>query len=189
MFCENWADSDRELRRFGLDPALRFTPATRVENACASGAAAVYAARNAIRAGRVRTALVIGAEKITFGIGEREASFRSDRGSLTVRLIEGTFPNYRQLIPESYPNTVTVVKEELLDAIGRAALVAEDHIPVRLNLHDGGIGISVTRQEVVLMPLGSLEGIGERGAGDRSGLEVDRIEKQRNRFVVDGQRA
>jgi DNA polymerase-3 subunit beta len=90
----------------------------------------------------------IGAEKITFGIGEREASFRSDRGSLTVRLIEGTFPNYRQLIPESYPNTVTVVKEELLDAIGRAALVAEDHIPVRLNLHDGGIGISVTRQEV-----------------------------------------
>lgn len=49
----------------GLDPALRFKPATRVENACASGAAAVYAARDAIRAGRVRTALVIGAEKMT----------------------------------------------------------------------------------------------------------------------------
>ena len=29
----------------GADPALRFTPATRVENACASGAAAVFAAR------------------------------------------------------------------------------------------------------------------------------------------------
>ncbi len=49
----------------GLDPAMRFTPATRVENACASGAAAVYGARDAIRAGRVRTALVIGAEKMT----------------------------------------------------------------------------------------------------------------------------
>jgi acetyl-CoA C-acetyltransferase len=49
----------------GLDPALRFKPATRLENACASGAAAVYAARDAIRAGRVRTALVIGAEKMT----------------------------------------------------------------------------------------------------------------------------
>jgi len=48
-----------------LDPAMRFTPATRVENACASGSAAVYAARDAIRSGRVRTALVLGAEKMT----------------------------------------------------------------------------------------------------------------------------
>lgn len=49
----------------GLDPAMRFTPATRCENACASGSAAIYAARDAIAAGRVRTALVIGAEKMT----------------------------------------------------------------------------------------------------------------------------
>lgn len=49
----------------GLDTSLRFKPATRLENACASGAAAVYAARDAIRAGSVRTALVIGAEKMT----------------------------------------------------------------------------------------------------------------------------
>ena len=49
----------------GLDPAMRFKPATRLENACASGAAAIYAARDAIAAGRVRPALVIGAEKMT----------------------------------------------------------------------------------------------------------------------------
>lgn len=49
----------------GLDERLRFTPATRVENACASGSAAVYAARDAIRAGSARTVLVIGAEKMT----------------------------------------------------------------------------------------------------------------------------
>lgn len=49
----------------GLDPSMRFIPATRVENACASGSAAVYSARDAIRAGRVRTALVIGVEKMT----------------------------------------------------------------------------------------------------------------------------
>ena len=48
-----------------IDPALRFTPATRLENACASGSAAVYAARNAIEAGRARIALVIGVEKMT----------------------------------------------------------------------------------------------------------------------------
>lgn len=44
---------------------LRFVPSTRVENACASGSAAIYAARNAIRAGAIKTALVIGAEKMT----------------------------------------------------------------------------------------------------------------------------
>ena len=47
------------------DDALRFTPATRLENACASGSAAIHAARNAIRAGEARIALVIGAEKMT----------------------------------------------------------------------------------------------------------------------------
>ncbi|OOY33457.1 acetyl-CoA acetyltransferase [Thioclava sp. F36-6] len=49
----------------GIDDRLRFTPATRVENACASGSAAIYAARDAIRSGRVKAALVIGAEKMT----------------------------------------------------------------------------------------------------------------------------
>jgi acetyl-CoA C-acetyltransferase len=48
----------------GIDPALRFKPAARVENACASGSAALYSAIDAIRSGRIRTALVVGAEKM-----------------------------------------------------------------------------------------------------------------------------
>ncbi len=47
------------------DDALRWTPSTRVENACASGAAAIHAACDAIEAGRARIALVVGAEKMT----------------------------------------------------------------------------------------------------------------------------
>ena len=47
------------------DPGLRFKPANRCENACATGSAAVYAAIDAIRSGRVRVALVVGAEKMT----------------------------------------------------------------------------------------------------------------------------
>ncbi len=47
------------------DPGLRFTPATRCENACASGAAAIHAGINAILAGRARRVLVVGAEKMT----------------------------------------------------------------------------------------------------------------------------
>lgn len=93
-------------------------------------------------------ARTIGAEKVSVGLGEREASFSSNRGQLTSRVIESTFPNYRQLLPESYPNRLVVSRAALLDAVGRASLVAEDHIPVRLSLDSTGLGLSVTRQEV-----------------------------------------
>ena len=46
-------------------PELRFTPAARVENACASGSAAIHAGMNMIRAGKAGTVLVVGAEKMT----------------------------------------------------------------------------------------------------------------------------
>jgi acetyl-CoA C-acetyltransferase len=46
-------------------PELRFKPATRCENACASGSAALYAARHRLAASSERFALVIGAEKMT----------------------------------------------------------------------------------------------------------------------------
>ncbi|MDY0273802.1 MAG: acetyl-CoA acetyltransferase [Advenella sp.] len=47
------------------DSGLRWKPANRLENACASGSAAIYAACDAIESGRTRVALVIGAEKMT----------------------------------------------------------------------------------------------------------------------------
>ncbi|MHC6226015.1 acetyl-CoA acetyltransferase [Pseudomonas sp. X10] len=47
------------------DPALRFTPATRCENACASGAAAIQAGIQAIQSGAAELVLVVGAEKMT----------------------------------------------------------------------------------------------------------------------------
>lgn len=90
----------------------------------------------------------IGAAEMKFLIGDREARFSSEKGTLTIRLIEGTFPNYRQLLPDAHPNKLVVGKEELLEAIGRAALVAEDHIPVRLTMSKGGVELAVSRQDV-----------------------------------------
>ena len=45
--------------------ALRFVPATRVENACATGSAAVRAGLRAIEAGAARIVLVVGVEQMT----------------------------------------------------------------------------------------------------------------------------
>ena len=90
----------------------------------------------------------IGAAKVTAQLKEREAVFTSDRGSLRLRLIDGNFPKYQSLLPESYPNQVILDREELLDALGRVTLVAEDHIPVKLKLMDGGVEVAVSRQDV-----------------------------------------
>lgn len=90
----------------------------------------------------------IGAPKINLTLGDRSASFSSDNGTLTVRLIEGTFPNYRQLLPSSHQGRLRVNREALVEAVGRASLVAEDHIPLRLALGKGGVDLTVQRQDV-----------------------------------------
>ncbi|WPN57284.1 MULTISPECIES: acetyl-CoA acetyltransferase [unclassified Pseudomonas] len=47
------------------DAGLRFKPATRCENACASGSAAIHAGINAILSGSAELVLIVGAEKMT----------------------------------------------------------------------------------------------------------------------------
>jgi len=93
-------------------------------------------------------ARTVGGGPMAVAFGEREASFSTDQGTITARIIDATFPNYRQLLPEAHTNRLTVDRAALLEAVGRAALVAEDHIPVRLAMHSGGVELSVVRQEV-----------------------------------------
>ena len=50
------------------------------------------------------------------------------------RFIEGEFPKYRQLIPEAYPNTLTVDRELLLEVTRRVGLLAQNNLPVKLQL-------------------------------------------------------
>ncbi|ETF02129.1 acetyl-CoA acetyltransferase [Advenella kashmirensis W13003] len=50
---------------FNAIPQLRYVPAVRLENACATGSAAIHSALNAVAAGRSRYALVLGFEKMS----------------------------------------------------------------------------------------------------------------------------
>lgn len=84
-------------------PELRFKPITRYENACATGSAAIHAARDFIAAGRGRLALVVGAEKMTSTPGPKvgdillKASYRR-----TEQDIEGGFAGVFGRIAEAY---------------------------------------------------------------------------------------
>lgn len=87
--------------------------------------------------------------RIGFSVGELDATFWVDGVRLTTRLLDGRFPDYRQLVPPEYPNTVRVGKAALLDALRRVRLLVRDNTtPVRLTIHRDGLDLSVVSQEV-----------------------------------------
>lgn len=80
-------------------------------------------------------ALRLGAHDVTFGVGDV---------TLTTRLIEGEFPNYRALIPSGYPNRLIIGRDALLDAVRRVKLLARDATtPVRIALRPNGVELTV----------------------------------------------
>ena len=81
-------------------------------------------------------------------LGDRDATFEVGSTRLTTRLIEGEFPNYRQLIPASHPNTLTVEREPLLEAIRRVKILAKDATPVRLQLGGETLRLTAITQDV-----------------------------------------
>ena len=77
-------------------------------------------------------------------LGPHDATFTVGPVALTTRLIEGEFPNYRQLIPASYPNRLSVGREPLIEGIRRVKLLARDATtPVRIALRPNGIELTV----------------------------------------------
>ena len=86
--------------------------------------------------------------ELTLRLGERDATFELGTTRLTTRLIEGEFPNYRQLIPQSHPNTLTVDRVALLEAIRRVKILARDATPVRLQIAADGLKLTAITQDV-----------------------------------------
>ncbi len=86
-----------------LDPALRFKRTTRVENACATGSAAIYQGLNAIAANKARTVLVVGVEKMSEVSGAQvgdlliRAAYLKEEGA-----IEGGFAGVFGRIAQAY---------------------------------------------------------------------------------------
>jgi DNA polymerase III subunit beta len=81
--------------------------------------------------------------------GTHEITFRLGPVEIRTRLLDGAYPDYRQLIPNQYPNRLHVGKESLLGALRRARLLVRDNTtPVRLSMRQGGVDLSVVSQEV-----------------------------------------
>jgi DNA polymerase-3 subunit beta len=89
-----------------------------------------------------------GASELQLGVQENQVLFASDGVLLTTRRIEGQFPNYRQLLPETFENEVTLPRDELLDVVRRVSVMAQRNAPLRLRFADGELTVSAQTQDV-----------------------------------------
>lgn len=89
-----------------------------------------------------------GAEGIELGVHENQVVFGIDGTWLTTRRIDGQFPNYRQLVPETFDHEVRLQREELLDVVKRTGVMAQRNSPLRLQFAEGELTISARTQDV-----------------------------------------
>jgi DNA polymerase-3 subunit beta len=87
-------------------------------------------------------------EQIELGVHENQVVFSTGDAWLTTRRIDGQFPNYKQLVPETYDHELTLPREELLDVVRRVSVMAQRNSPLRLRFAEGELTVSAQTQDV-----------------------------------------
>lgn len=87
-----------------------------------------------------------GGEDITIGVSENQAVFAFGTTEFVARRIEGTFPNYRQLIPKESQTTVVVPRDEAVSAVKRVSLLAQHNTPLRVTVNAEDQTMSLSAQ-------------------------------------------
>ncbi|MGO9857488.1 MAG: DNA polymerase III subunit beta [Acidimicrobiales bacterium] len=92
-----------------------------------------------------------GSEKnqVSVAASSNEITFWQGNVQISTRLLEGRYPDYKQLIPDHYPNRLHLGKETFLAALRRVQLLVRDNTtPVRLSMRAGGVDLSVQSQDI-----------------------------------------
>jgi DNA polymerase-3 subunit beta len=133
-----------EVNREGLTMAATDSYRLSVRELRATGdgeAKALVPERAISEAGRAASGEEKGEVEIV--VGDSQAGFRvGSTLRLTSRLIEGEFPNYRQLLPEPGGNKLLANRQELLEAVRRVGLLARESSPVRIELNALGVRLT-----------------------------------------------
>jgi len=86
--------------------------------------------------------------ELQVGVQENHVVFGAGDMWLTTRRIDGQFPNYKQLIPETFEHEVRLPREEFLEVVRRASVMAQRNSPLRLSFAEGEVTVSAQTQEV-----------------------------------------
>jgi DNA polymerase-3 subunit beta len=105
---------------------------------------AIIPARALTELGRVAG----GTGELELGVHENQVVFRAGDVVLTTRRIDGQFPNYKQLLPEAFEQTVSLPRSEFLDVVRRVSVMAQRNSPLRLRFAEGELRVSAQTQDV-----------------------------------------
>lgn len=83
-------------------------------------------------------------KSISIGFSENQIVFSFGSTTFVSRKIEGTYPNYKQLIPPSHEVTVRLDTKEFTTAIKRVSLLAQSHTPVKLSFSSEAQQVTVS---------------------------------------------
>jgi DNA polymerase-3 subunit beta len=92
--------------------------------------------------------IAAGTDDVGLGVHENHVVFSAGDGWLTRRRIDGQFPNYKQLLPETFEVEIDTPRAALLDVVRRAGLMAQRNAPLRLRFAEGELTVSAQTQDV-----------------------------------------
>jgi DNA polymerase-3 subunit beta len=87
-------------------------------------------------------------DAIELGVHENQVVFGTGDAWLTTRRIDGQFPNYKQLVPETFEHEVSLSRDEMLDVVRRVSVMAQRNSPLRLRFAEGELTVSAQTQDV-----------------------------------------
>jgi DNA polymerase-3 subunit beta len=87
-------------------------------------------------------------DEVAVSLLPNQAVFEAGSILLNTRLIDGQFPNFRQLLPESYEHDVRLPRPEFLDVVRRVSQLAQRNAPLRLSFSQGELKVSASTPDV-----------------------------------------
>jgi DNA polymerase-3 subunit beta len=90
----------------------------------------------------------VGSPTVEVVLTEGRALFRVGGARLTSRLIDGQFPDYRQLLPTSFEHELTFDRAELTGVLTRIGVLAQRAAPIRLHLESGAMTVTATSEQI-----------------------------------------
>jgi len=87
-------------------------------------------------------------DTIELGVQENQVVFAADNVWLTTRRIDGQFPNYKQLLPDSFEHEVMLARDEVLDVVRRVGVMVQRTSPIQLRFAEGELMVFARTQDV-----------------------------------------
>jgi DNA polymerase III subunit beta len=87
-------------------------------------------------------------KEVSISLLSNQAVFEAGSITLTTRLIDGQFPNFRQLLPESYEHDVRLPRGDLLEVARRVSQLAQRNAPLRFSFAPGELTVAAETPDV-----------------------------------------